>query len=463
MHNIRRVSWVGYSKIPEEAVQCKTGNYMSTIKKIALLLGDVAFLALALALTLLVRYGTEVFGTSFGVHIGPFFPIFGLWVFVFYLGDLYHPKTLRNERTLLKTLAVTALIAGSISAIAFYLFAEFFKLTPKTNLVLFSAFTLLLVYVWRKTVLSIFSSGALPTAVFGSSPLLEETVAYAKENPQAGFRIVAWEQHPDQNSIMRSISEHGARAVVFEDRLTHTIPSFLQSMFQLLHQEITLISFQSFFELVFQKVPLRELDENWFVENIATRRPFYDAAKRAVDFAFGIILFIALLPLGMVIACAIKTTSRGPVLYTQRRIGKSGNEFTLYKFRTMRVNHGGPLWTERNDARITKIGSFLRATHLDELPQLINIILGSVSFIGPRPERSELAAQYHALPYYEIRHTIKPGLTGWAQINFKPSASLEEAYEKLCFDIYYIKNRSLFLDALIILKTIRYLFSFNHS
>ena len=124
----------------------------------------------------------------------------------------------------------------------------------------------------------------------------------------------------------------------------------------------------------------------------------------------------------------------------------------------MRENSGGPLWTENRDPRLTAIGKILRFTHLDEVPQLWNILKGDLSFTGPRPERTELVEQYKNFPYYEIRHIIKPGLSGWAQINYKPSASLEEAQEKLRYDIFYIKNRSFFLDLVIILKTIRYIF-----
>jgi lipopolysaccharide/colanic/teichoic acid biosynthesis glycosyltransferase len=123
----------------------------------------------------------------------------------------------------------------------------------------------------------------------------------------------------------------------------------------------------------------------------------------------------------------------------------------------------GPLWTKENDSRITPIGKFLRKTHFDELPQLINIFKGDISLIGPRPERIELAEKFNELPYYDIRHIIKPGLTGWAQINFKPSASMEEALEKLAFDVYYIKNRSIMLDITIIIRTIRYFFTANRD
>jgi len=439
---------------------------MSTLKKAALLCGDLAILVSALAITLLARYGAQTFQESFLVHIGPFIPIIILWVFIFYLGDLYHPKTLRNQTVFLKTLVLAVVIAGSVSAIAFYLFSTFFKLTPKTNLAIFSALSFLFVYLWRKGALLLFSSGALPTIVFGSSPLIRKIVDYIRENPQTGFKIAAWTPEPDQKGLEQQVRESGARVVVFENKLAHSLPAFLQSIFKLLHLEITLMNHTAFFEMVFEKIPLKELNENWFVENIETRRPFYDTAKRIVDLLLGSVLFIILLPLSIVIAILIRLSSRGPILFTQKRVGKNGKEFTLYKFRTMRNGANDPAWkpwTEPNDSRITHAGRILRATHLDEIPQLWNIVKGNISFIGPRPERTELANQYGSLPYYDIRHTIKPGLTGWAQINFKPSASLEEAYEKLCYDIYYIKNRSLFLDILITLKTIRHLFSFNHS
>jgi lipopolysaccharide/colanic/teichoic acid biosynthesis glycosyltransferase len=167
---------------------------------------------------------------------------------------------------------------------------------------------------------------------------------------------------------------------------------------------------------------------------------------------------VVFIPLMLLIAVLIKLNSRGPIIYKQKRIGKNDLPFTLYKFRTMKIGVNGPLATEKNDKRVFFTGKILRFTHLDELPQLWNILGGDISFIGPRPESSELVEIYKKLPYYEIRHLIKPGLTGWAQVNYKPSASVEEAFEKLRYDIYYIKNRSLVLDLLILLKTIKYIF-----
>ena len=161
-----------------------------------------------------------------------------------------------------------------------------------------------------------------------------------------------------------------------------------------------------------------------------------------LDVVLSVILIIVFLPLMLLIAVLIKLNSKGPIIYKHERMGINDKSFILYKFRIMIANHNGPLVTEKNDPRLTFIGKIIDYTHLNEIPQLFNILKGDMSFIGPRPESSKLVEIYKKLPYYEIRHIIKPGLTGWAQVNYKPSASLEEAFEKLQYDIYYIKNRS---------------------
>lgn len=214
--------------------------------------------------------------------------------------------------------------------------------------------------------------------------------------------------------------------------------------------------------MVFQRVPLQELEESWFIEKIVMRRSFYDFTKRALDILLSIISGIIFLPLSILIAILIKLSSRqGPVIFKQERVGINDKSFILYKFGIMKEDKG-PLTTAKNDERLTFLGKILNRTHLNELPQLYNIFKGDISFIGPRAESRELVELYRQLPHYEIRHIVKPGLTGWAQLNYKPSASLEEAKEKLQYDLYYIKNRHLVLDLMILLKTIRYLFISHH-
>ena len=331
-----------------------------------------------------------------------------------------------------------------------------------TNLFIFCAVFFILNWLWRNATLRIFYTGAINTLVLGDSSLMQKTVAHLEKNPQIGYRVIQWFQgeinHNAFGDIKNILKEKKINLIIIPNHITKD-SSALKLVYKLLPLEVALINFWDFYELIFEKIPLEELEEGWFVENIKTRRKFYDTVKRGLDFFLALILGIFFLPFAIIIGLFIKTTSPGQIIFKQKRIGKNEKIFTTYKLRTMHENSGGPLWTENRDPRLTPIGKILRFTHLDEIPQFWNILKGDLSFTGPRPERVELVEQYKNFPYYEIRHIIKPGLSGWAQINYKPSASLEEAYEKLCYDIYYIKNRSFFLDAMIILKTIRYIFT----
>lgn len=433
---------------------------MSAFKKVALLIGDAAILYAALLLTLFVRYGPVYFKESFQHHFLPFSLIFLLWLMIFYLADLYRFQNFRRPLLLLSKLFLAVLISGVVSVIVFYLFGDFFKLTPKTNLLIFGLFFMILNFGWRFLIARIFVSTAVKTMFLGDSRLFEEIRTHLKSNPHLGYQIVDQIKNlanTNFKELSKRILAAGTQTVVIQPHLTKNL-KIIENLYQLLPFEINITNVWNFYELIFTKAPLDELEETWFIENIVTRRPLYDLLKKITDVALAAVFLLIFSPLMIIIGLLVKITSAGPIIYRHERIGKNEMPFTLYKFRSMRVNAGGPLWTEKNDSRVTFIGRFIRATHLDELPQLINIIKGDISFIGPRAENLELVEQYRIFPYYEIRHIIKPGLSGWAQINYRPSASLEEAYEKLCYDIYYIKNRSFLLDILILIKTVRYIF-----
>ncbi len=182
-------------------------------------------------------------------------------------------------------------------------------------------------------------------------------------------------------------------------------------------------------------------------------------AKRILDLAVSLVFGVLVSPLLIAAAIAIKLTSRGPVFYRQERVGLNGKTFRLVKLRSMRVDAeslGGPQWAEEKDPRITPIGGFLRRSRLDEMPQLWNVFMGDMSFVGPRPERPFFIEQLDKqIPFFRERHCVKPGMTGWAQIRYPYGASVEDARRKLEYDLYYIKNYSLFLDLLIIIQTVR--------
>lgn len=218
--------------------------------------------------------------------------------------------------------------------------------------------------------------------------------------------------------------------------------------------------FQSFVEQEKGRIEVEHLNMSGFVFTDGFSFGFvHDVLKRAFDLIIASLIFMITLPVIIMAIICIKIESKGPALFSQERVGFEGKPFQLYKLRSMNVDaekKSGPKWAAENDDRITRIGRILRKTRIDELPQLWNVIKGDMSFVGPRPERpvfvSDLAKK---IPYYQERHVVKPGITGWAQINYPYGASLEDAKEKLCYDLYYAKNRSLFLDLTILLQTVR--------
>jgi len=429
---------------------------MTNAKKITILLGDILILYGALILTLIFRYGPNYFRESFYAHLKPFSIIFVIWLVTFYLADLYKEKRLRISPATIQVFILAIIISVTSSVILFYLFPSFFKMTPKTNLAIFALVFGILNIGWRIILVKIYISGGWRNRLLliGDSPIIDELINYLKNNPQIGYDVAA---QKSENDISQIIAKNKINTIVIQTHLKKD-RKIIKIFYQLLPSKIAIVDLITFYETIFQKLPLKELDESWFIDKITTRRHLYDAIKRLIDICLSLFLIIIFLPLILIIAILTKLSSRqGPVIYKQERIGVNNKPFTLYKFGTMQVDEG-PLWTTENDKRLTWFGKILRYSHLDEIPQLYNILKGDISFIGPRAERRELVELYKQLPYYEIRHIIKPGLTGWAQLNYKPSASLEEAREKLQYDIYYIKNRSLVLDLLILLRTVRYLF-----
>ncbi|MGH7114580.1 MAG: TIGR03013 family XrtA/PEP-CTERM system glycosyltransferase, partial [Stellaceae bacterium] len=239
---------------------------------------------------------------------------------------------------------------------------------------------------------------------------------------------------------------------------------------QLLHCKLAglrVTDFLDFWERETRTVDLEALRPSWLFYSDGFRCGVIDELlKRSFDITVSLALLIFSLPVLVVTACLIKAESPGPVLYRQERVGLRGRVFTIFKFRSMRVNaepDGNPRWAARGDPRATRIGAVIRKLRIDELAQILNVLRGDMSFVGPRPERPFFVASLAQLiPYYAERHWVRPGITGWAQINYPYGASNEDARRKLAFDLYYVKNRSIFLDFLILLQTARVIF-WNHG
>ncbi|RZA07744.1 MAG: TIGR03013 family PEP-CTERM/XrtA system glycosyltransferase, partial [Moraxellaceae bacterium] len=214
----------------------------------------------------------------------------------------------------------------------------------------------------------------------------------------------------------------------------------------------------TFYERELGKIDITLLQPSWMLYSdgfkYSKRRLI---AKRLFDIALASLFFIVLWPFMLLTAIAVKLESPGAVLYHQVRVGLNGKTFRIYKFRSMRqdAEKNGAVWAQKNDARVTRVGAFIRNTRLDELPQLYNVLAGTMSFVGPRPERPEFVKDLsQQIPFYDTRHKVKPGLMGWAQLKYPYGASVEDAKNKLQYDLYYTKNHSFLMDMLIMIQTV---------
>lgn len=221
---------------------------------------------------------------------------------------------------------------------------------------------------------------------------------------------------------------------------------------------LRILDLPGFFERQTGILPLESINASWMIFSEGfTMGSARDMVKRLFDLLVSGSFLLLFMPLMVLTALLVRMESKGSVFYTQERVGQFGKPFTIYKFRSMFTDaekDGLPVWARRKDDRTTRVGRFIRRARIDELPQVLNVFLGQMSFVGPRPERpyfvNELSAQ---IPYYHARHSVKPGITGWAQVRFSYGASVEDAMHKLQYDLYYVKNHSLFLDFMILLQT----------
>ena len=219
-------------------------------------------------------------------------------------------------------------------------------------------------------------------------------------------------------------------------------------------------NYLEFYETYENKLPISHLSPKWFLEDSGFEiyyNNFNLKAKRLLDLFFAIFIGICVLPVMILAAIIVKLESKGPIFFIQERIGEGNRKFNIVKFRSMTTDaeKDGPKWASKNDSRITGWGKIMRATRIDELPQLWNVLKGEMSFVGPRPEREYFIQQLEKeIPYYNLRHTVKPGLTGWAQVMYPYGSSVEDAYRKLQYDLYYIKHHDILFDIKVLLKTV---------
>jgi sugar transferase (PEP-CTERM system associated) len=263
---------------------------------------------------------------------------------------------------------------------------------------------------------------------------------------------------PDE-SLLSIVQKYAIDQIVVavRDRRGGGFP--VQQLLECKMRGVKVVEVSTFFEREYRQVLLESLNPSWMVLGEGFRQGYFgNAVKRLFDLTVSGVLLLLALPIMLITAICIFLESGLPVLYRQDRVGQSGRIFSLYKFRSMRneaESDGTPVWAKANDDRTTRVGRFIRKWRIDELPQVFNVFKGEMSFVGPRPERPFFVDQLtRQIPFYALRHSAKPGITGWAQVLYQYGASVDDAIEKLQYDLYYVKNRCLFLDLSILLATV---------
>ena len=303
--------------------------------------------------------------------------------------------------------------------------------------------------------------------VLGTGERAQRVVQGLRQNPELGVEIASWTGKMEGAVTREAVAAHLMevvqkqkvhRVIVATPDRRGTIP--MRELLELRMQGVKIEEATSWLEKISGKIEVENLYPSWLVFGEGFRRSnVFILVRRAVSIVISLIGLILALPLFPLIMLAIRLDSKGPVFYPQTRVGKAGCLFKVVKFRTMRQDAeaaSGPKWAGNNDPRVTRVGKFLRSSRLDEIPQLWCVLKGDMAFVGPRPERPEFIEWLSKeIPFYGVRHMVRPGLTGWAQVKYKYGSTVEDSREKLQYDLFYIKNASIGLDLLIMFLTVK--------
>lgn len=446
-------------------------NFRIRLKQIMLLLGDFLVFQLVVPIMLLVRYG-KLTPELYDQHAVPFFVLSLLWLVGYYIAGLYDLRLSRDSLKFFRTYFEGAL-ANLVISLGFFYLVPLFGITPRTNLVLYFVIVLVLNYLWRMAFNYFIAKSLFRTrVVFVGSP--DDAVAIGEliKETAPGFELKAVIQTApgtrfDDGSVVwyastdyiRELSSSNLVDLIVIGHSPEQVPGLQDALYETIFSAVNLMDRATFEEMASGRIPLEHISQSWFLSHIREAEKIaYESLKRFFDFTLAIPIGLVTAVLFPFLALLVKLSSPGPVLIRQVRIGRGGRPFVLYKLRSMRqdAEANGLQFTQKNDQRITKIGKFLRVTHLDELPQIWNVLRGDMSLIGPRPERPEFVVELtNQMPFYALRHLTRPGVSGWAQVSFPYAASFEDNLKKLQYDLYYIKHRSLMLDLAILLKTVR--------
>mgnify|MGYP000685677342 CR=1 FL=1 len=425
---------------------------MFRTRQLILLLGDTFAFVSAFLIMALVRFDEGLLTENAHLQAKLFATVFVVWLVVFFVFDLYtYTRINPTPRTI--GLIIGAMITNiSLSVLIFYLFPTQ-GITPKTNLAIVAVISLTLVVVWRRSFYQLFSQTfTRRIGIIGASESAHSLKDLISDHPHIG--TISFHS--------QELGEHqGADLIIAENMSADTFLALSRSL------GTERMSVIQAYQTLFGKVPLSLMTDEHALSIITKERSGLFIFTRIVEILVGLLVLIITSPVLLIAIIARFIEDGRPIFIRQTRVGKDGNIFKLYKLRSMKALNtdgsaeiGGVQWAEKNDPRITPLGRILRKTHIDEIPQMYNIIRGDLALIGPRPERPEIVADLESqIPYYYLRHTVRPGFTGWAQIKFRYARTVLDSQEKFEYDLYYLMNRHPVLDVGIFIKTIQIIFT----
>jgi exopolysaccharide biosynthesis polyprenyl glycosylphosphotransferase len=454
-------------------------------KQLALMICDMGILLVtpffSAYIYYLINLGTHIKIVSLKLEPAPFILNIFLYLTVFYVMDLYDiRKNYLSKREILN-IFIAIFTASGLSIFFFYLIgmptlgrgvfliyiSAVFLLVSGAR-VFYSKFAMTKYYRRRCIIIGAGKSGKKLYEMLDKKPLNGlEIICFLDKDPAKSGGYIGSIPVIHHDGSLRDIVDKYKPGLIILAMPEEKYKGMLENIIWCNYQGIDIKDLMAVYEEFEGRIPLRHVTEQWLLFcHMNHPRLYLLKIKRILDILFSGLLLLIFLPVILLTGTAIRLESRGPILFRQLRVGREGKNFTLFKFRSMIDNaeeDTGAVWVSEKDRRVTRVGSVIRLLRIDEIPQLLNVIKGEMSLIGPRPERPEFVADFignpdkkeFAIPFYRERLAVKPGITGWAQVKYCYAASHRESAKKLEYDLYYVKNMSLLLDAAIVLKTIK--------
>ncbi|MCF6154069.1 MAG: sugar transferase [Candidatus Brocadia sp.] len=452
----------------------KIFNYPIAKRLILLIVGDLLIVNGSIFLSAIIRLGLSG-GWEYLRSNSASFALTGLaFIFTFFFSELYD---IRKDFKSIGNIITIAFASGSAFIITTFLFYISWSLRIGRGVFIINGVLITLFIIGWRLLYSymldqpLFKRNVLIVgAGWAGKTILQEitrskksglrVAGFIDDNPAKQGKLVdGFPVFGDRYSLNTVIHQNDIGLVV--NAITHEKHAdLIKVLINCSWNGTDIIDMPTLYEQLTGKIPFKHINDMWMLHVVISKPKLYGKlVKPVIEVFFALMLFVLLIPAMVIIAIMVKMSSRGGVFYTQERIGKDGTEFTMIKFRTMIENaesNTGAVYAADDDPRITKIGRFLRKWRLDEIPQLLNVIKGEMSLVGPRPERYVFIKEFEEkIPFYAQRLAVRPGLTGWAQVKYPYASSIEQTEEKLQYDLFYIKNMSFILDIVVILKTIK--------